>query len=66
MEDIGGHLPDMQTDITLQSKDERKTLIIDAKYYTHNMQTKFDKDKVHSGNLYQVYTYVKNLEASFI
>lgn len=57
------HLPIMQTDITLQTIDESKTLIIDAKYYTHNMQIRFGKEKLHSGNLYQVFSYVKNLEA---
>ena len=57
------HLPDMKTDITLQTADGRGTLIIDAKYYTHNMQMQFDKEKVHSGNLYQIFSYVKNYEA---
>lgn len=54
-------LPVMQTDIML-SKDE-KTLIIDAKYYSHTMQSQFDVHKLHSGNLYQIFTYVKNKES---
>ena len=54
-------LPVMQTDITL-SKDE-KTLIIDAKYYSNTMQTQYDVQKLHSGNLYQIFTYVKNKES---
>ena len=33
-------LPTMQTDITLKTKN--KTLIIDAKYYAHNLQIQFD------------------------
>ena len=53
-------LPIMQTDITL--KNGRKTLIIDAKYYRHTMQSRFDTYSIHSGNLYQIYTYVKNLD----
>ncbi len=57
------HLPVMQTDITLQTKDESRTLVIDAKYYTHNMLTQFGSEKIVSGNLYQVFSYVKNLEA---
>ncbi len=57
------NLPVMQTDITLQTKDESKTLIIDAKYYTHNMQMLYGKEKIHSGNLYQIFSYVKNMEA---
>ena len=55
-------LPAMQTDIVLSSRDTRKTLIIDAKYYSHNMQMKmpYGTRTVHSGNLYQIFAYVKN------
>ena len=53
-------LPVMQTDITLEH--DNKTLIIDAKYYAHTMQVRFDKRTFHSGNLYQIFTYVKNKE----
>lgn len=56
-----GLLPDMQTDITLSYGDQ--ILIIDAKYYQHTLQENFGAHKVHSGNLYQIYTYVKNKEA---
>lgn len=51
-------LPIMQTDVTLEYQE--KALIIDAKYYGHTMQMQFDKHKIHSGNLYQIFTYVKN------
>lgn len=37
-------------------------LIIDAKYYAHNMQVQYNKRTIHSGNMYQIYTYVKNKE----
>lgn len=53
-------LPTMVTDITL--KQGEKTLIIDAKYYAHTMQSQFDVSSIHSGNLYQVFAYVKNLD----
>lgn len=53
-------LPAMVTDITL--KYGEKTLIIDAKYYAHTMQSHFDVQSIHSGNLYQIFTYVKNLD----
>ena len=56
-------LPVMQSDITL-SKGNR-TLIIDAKYYAHNTQTQYDVHTLHSGNLYQIFTYVKNKDAQF-
>lgn len=57
-------LPAMHTDITL--KRGRIVLIIDAKYYSHTMQQQFDKLSVHSGNLYQIFTYVKNKEAELV
>lgn len=54
-------LPKMQSDITL--KYLNKILIIDAKYYKNTLQTYYDVQKVHSGNLYQIFTYVKNKQA---
>lgn len=51
-------LPEMRTDITLIGK--VRTLIIDAKYYSHTTQEHFDKETVHSHNVYQVHTYVMN------
>lgn len=56
-------LPVMQSDITL-SKDG-KVLIIDAKYYSRTTQMQYDVHTLHSGNLYQIFTYVKNKEAEF-
>lgn len=53
-------LPIMQSDIMLQRNG--KILIIDAKYYTHSTQVRFDNHTLHSGNLYQIFTYVKNKE----
>ena len=53
-------LPVMQTDITLRQGD--RVLIIDAKYYGHTLQKQYDKYTLHSGNVYQIYTYVKNLD----
>jgi len=53
-------LPIMKSDITLTYGN--KVLIIDAKYYGHTTQVQFDKHTIHSGNLYQIFTYVKNKE----
>lgn len=53
-------LPVMQSDIML--KKGEKTLVIDAKYYSHTMQRQYDVNTLHSGNLYQIFTYVKNLD----
>ena len=57
-DDCGTMLPVMQSDITLSYG--KKTLIIDAKCYTKNTQSQFDKRTIHSANLYQIFTYVKN------
>lgn len=51
-------LPTMQTDIFLSY--EENVLIIDAKYYKNTVQTYYDKQTLHSANLYQIFTYVKN------
>lgn len=55
-------LPIMQSDITLSRGN--KVLIIDAKYYAHATQTQYDKHTLHSNNLYQIFTYVKNKDAA--
>lgn len=58
---INTMLPVMQTDIMLSYKE--KILIIDAKYYAKTTQSQFGTHTLHSGNLYQIFTYVKNKEA---
>ena len=55
-------LPTMQSDIMLTI--QNKTLIIDAKYYGHTTQKQYDVHTLHSNNLYQIFTYVKNKAAS--
>ena len=56
-------LPVMQSDITLSLGN--RVLIIDAKYYAHATQVQYDRHTIHSSNLYQVFTYVKNKDAQF-
>src|SRR5699024_10879144 len=51
-------LPIMQSDILLSYK--KRILIIDAKYYTHILNSRFENETVQSANLYQIFTYVKN------
>lgn len=55
-------LPNMVTDITL--KKGGQTLIIDAKYYGHQMQSNYDVQTFRNANLYQVFTYVKNMDVN--
>lgn len=54
-------LPVMQTDVMLTFQE--KVLIIDAKYYEHTTQQRYGAYTLHSPNLYQIFTYVKNKEA---
>lgn len=56
-------LPEMKTDIMLSDKSGENILIIDAKYYGHTTQVNKNKHTLHSNNLYQIFTYVKNKEA---
>lgn len=60
---IGTMLPVMQSDIMLTRGSE--VLIIDTKYYTHTTQTQYNFHTLHSGNLYQIFTYVKNKDREY-
>lgn len=54
-------LPLMKSDVTLSRKNT--VLIIDAKYYARATQRQFNAHTIHSHNLYQIFSYVKNKEA---
>ena len=62
-DDFSFMLPVMQTDIMLSKGNA--TLIIDAKYYGHTTQEQYGAHTLHSGNLYQIFTYVKNKDAEY-
>jgi len=51
-------LPGMHSDIMLRYAG--KTMIIDAKFYQHSLANYMGKQMLHSANLYQIFTYVKN------
>jgi len=54
------YLPTMETDISI--RDEKRTLIIDAKYYSQTFQVYYDKETIHSGNIYQIMAYLNNIK----
>lgn len=54
-------LPLMKTDISLESA--KRKIVIDTKYYTETLKLHYDKEKIRSGHLYQLFAYLKNLEA---
>jgi 5-methylcytosine-specific restriction enzyme subunit McrC len=56
----GQYLPQMETDITLENEDEK--IIIDAKFYRETMTMNYDKEKIKSSNLYQLFSYLLNQE----
>lgn len=58
-------LPKMRTDITLRDRKDRKRVhIIDTKYYSRQMQYRFNKPTYHNQNIYQIFAYVKNEDTS--
>lgn len=55
-------LPIMKTDIMLTKGDH--TLIIDTKYYGQSMSSHYNKNEIHTNNLYQIHTYVSNCDTT--
>jgi 5-methylcytosine-specific restriction enzyme subunit McrC len=53
-------LPEMRTDICLESKTRK--IIMDAKYYRDATAEYHGARRFNSNNLYQVYSYLRNLE----
>ena len=51
-------LPQMKTDVSLTA-DKRK-IILDCKYYKQALKTHYDKEKLISDHLYQLYAYVQH------
>ncbi len=56
------YLPQMETDITLENDTEK--IIIDAKFYRETMTLNYDKEKIKSANLYQLFSYLLNQQDS--
>lgn len=54
-------LPQMQTDICVEN--EYHKTIIDTKFYADIVTHRFERERFHAGNLYQIYSYLRNLEA---
>jgi len=54
------YLPTMETDISIRNSN--RTLIIDAKYYSQTFQSYYDKETIHSSNLYQLMAYLNNIK----
>lgn len=48
----------METDISLENEEQK--IIIDAKYYRETMTTNYDKERIKSSKLYQLFSYLLN------
>lgn len=57
-QESGDYLPQMETDITLENDLEK--IIIDAKFHHETMTTHFDRERIKSANLYQLFSYLLN------
>lgn len=53
-------LPSMLTDVSLTHRKKQKKIIIDAKFYKNMFQVNYDKISFHSGNMYQMFTYLNH------
>ena len=51
----------MNTDISVRQRG--KTLVIDTKFYQDTFQRHWESEKIHSGHLYQMFSYLKSLES---
>jgi len=56
-------LPTMRTDVSIKDPGV-STFIVDAKFYTQTMQYHWNKISQHSGNMYQLLTYMENEQAN--
>jgi 5-methylcytosine-specific restriction enzyme subunit McrC len=54
------YLPSMFTDVSLENTTDK--VIIDAKFYNETMKMNYDKEKLVSANLYQLFSYLINQE----
>jgi len=54
-------LPKMITDVSIERNESK--IVIEVKYYAEALASHFDREKLHSRDMYQLYAYLKNLEA---
>lgn len=54
------YLPRMETDIMLKSSN--RLIIIDTKFYKQTLTNRYGNPKFHSSDLYQIYSYIKQVE----
>jgi 5-methylcytosine-specific restriction enzyme subunit McrC len=55
------YLPVMHADVTLRS--QTRTIVIDTKYYPQALSETYEKKRIRSDHLYQLYAYLKNCKS---
>ena len=55
-------IPRMEADAILESNERR--IILDTKYYTEALSTRYDSQKLNSEHLYQLLAYLRNRQAA--
>ncbi|WP_419655992.1 McrC: methyl-coenzyme M reductase operon protein C [Desulfosarcina variabilis str. Montpellier] len=60
-ESSNSYLPKMITDVSIEFEDFK--VVIEAKYYKKALLEHYGKEKYHSVHFYQLFSYLKNLEA---
>jgi 5-methylcytosine-specific restriction enzyme subunit McrC len=46
--------------LSLESPDRK--IVIDTKYYSKTLQSHYDKRSIHSGHMYQLFAYLRNMQ----
>ena len=54
-------MPIMRTDVSLVSS--QRHIVVDTKYYANTLQCHHARETIHSANVYQVFAYLRNLQA---
>ena len=57
------HMQKRNRTMLISIKSDAAKMIIDAKYYKEALAEYYDQEKIHSQNLYQIFAYLKNIEA---
>ena len=59
-----GMIPRMEADVILEERRQpSRRVILDAKYYSAALSTRYEREKIRSAHLYQILAYLRNRES---